>query len=178
MKRITRMPQCSTLLLVSGLFMFCVPVQSATSPAGTTEVSAAHSQDLLRAHNRWRAKVGVPNLTWSNTLAAGAQEWANKLAASGTLQHDASSGFGENLSISSGPQTPTEAVDNWGSEKTKCNYKGEPIGTQTCVVGHYTQIVWRNSTELGCGVARAADGATFWVCRYNPAGNMMGEKPY
>src|SRR5688572_2424887 len=178
MKCITRVLQLATLLLVIGLLSPCVPVvRSDTPAAGVAGVSAAHIQELLRAHNRWRAEVGVPNLTWSNAVAAGAQEWATKLAASGTLQH-ASSGFGENLSMSSGPQTPTEVVDNWGSEKAKCNYKGEPIGSQTCEVGHYTQIVWRNSTELGCGVARVANGATFWVCRYNPAGNVIGEKPY
>jgi uncharacterized protein YkwD len=182
MKSITLVSQIAALRLVFELFFPCVPlVRADTTEADAVTVSAAQTQELLNAHNRWRAEVGVPELKWSTAVTEGAQSWANKLATIGVLKHD-SSEFGENLSKSPGNQTPTEAVDNWGREKDKCNYNGEaigdPIGDWPCEVGHYTQVVWRNSTELGCGVAKTANGATFWVCRYNPAGNVTGEKPY
>jgi pathogenesis-related protein 1 len=150
------------------------PPNTAAAPA---QIGPAQIQELLRAHNRWRAEVGVPGLTWSSAVAASAQAWADKLAAIGDLRHDATN-YGENLYMGSGPRTPTEAVDNWGSEKAECNYRGEAIGNQTCVVGHYTQVVWRGSRELGCGVARTADGSHVWVCRYNPPGNFTGQRPY
>jgi cysteine-rich secretory family protein len=153
------------------------PAVPPTPPAGAAGVSATQIQELVSAHNRWRAEVGVPNLSWSNAVAAGAQEWANQLAATGKFEHG-SSEFGENLFGGSGTQTPTAAVDNWGSEKAQCNYHGEAIGTQSCRVGHYTQMVWSKTTELGCGVATTTAGWTTWVCRYNPRGNMSGEKPY
>merc|ERR1712051_1172949 len=49
--------------------------------------------------------------------------------------------------------------------------KGEPVG-------HYTQVVWKDSTKLGCGKGRATVGGIqgdLWVCQYGTAGNTMGE---
>lgn len=40
-------------------------------------------QELLNAHNRYRAEVGVPPLSWSNALARDAQQWADRLASLG-----------------------------------------------------------------------------------------------
>jgi PadR family transcriptional regulator len=45
------------------------------------------------------------------------------------------------------------------------------------VCGHYTQIVWSNTREVGCGVARDSNREV-WVCNYNPPGNWIGERPY
>lgn len=142
-------------------------------------VSDAQIGELLAAHNRWRAEVGVPPLIWSAELASSSQQWADNLAAAGGgLQH-ASGPFGENLSGSTGAQSGTQAVDNWGSEKAQFNYNNEPIDNQNYRnVGHYTQMVWRATTEVGCGVAQTASGGTVWVCRYSPAGNMIGQSPY
>ena len=44
-------------------------------------------------------------------------------------------------------------------------------------VGHYTQMIWKNTTGVGCALAtgRAWD---VLVCRYDPPGNYMGEAPY
>lgn len=46
------------------------------------------SQDCLDAHNNYRAKHGVPPLMWSRELAEGAQNWADQLASTDSLQHD------------------------------------------------------------------------------------------
>jgi pathogenesis-related protein 1 len=46
------------------------------------------------------------------------------------------------------------------------------------VIGHYTQMVWRNSTEMGAGAAVCPDGGIIVVANYNPAGNFIGEYPY
>ncbi|MCI5139186.1 MAG: hypothetical protein D3922_12405, partial [Candidatus Electrothrix sp. AR1] len=52
--------------------------------------------------------------------------------------------------------------------------------TNSChsVCGHYTQVVWRSTKEVGCGMASCNDKAQLWVCQYNPRGNMLGQKPY
>jgi hypothetical protein len=44
-------------------------------------------------------------------------------------------------------------------------------------VGHYTQVVWRDTREVGCAIARGAKD-DFLVCRYWPAGNWMGQLAY
>lgn len=147
------------------------------NPAPPT-AQVPQTEEFLRAHNRWRAEAGVPNLVWSDAAAASAQQCANQLAASGKLAHTCpAAGYGENLA--GGHATPTEVVDDWASEKATCGYRGEAINNQNFnCVGHYTQIVWRNSKEVGCGAARTADGTSFWVCRYHPAGNIVGTKPF
>jgi allophanate hydrolase subunit 1 len=71
-------------------------------------------------------------------------------------------------------------VDNWGSEKQYFIRDG--IFPNTCrggwqKCGHYTQIIWKNTTEVGCGLARGAQ-MDYFVCQYNPPGNFQGQKPY
>jgi len=45
------------------------------------------------------------------------------------------------------------------------------------VCGHYTQIVWRDTKQVGCGVARD-NRREIWVCNYDPPGNWVGHRPY
>ena len=54
-----------------------------SSNAGTTsgEASGADQQTILAIHNRERAAVGTPDLEWSNSLAADAKTWLDKLVA-------------------------------------------------------------------------------------------------
>ena len=41
---------------------------------------------------------------------------------------------------------------------------------------HYTQVVWKDTTEVGCGINRKASGKMkmLLVCNYDPAGNFPG----
>ena len=67
--------------------------------------------------------------------------------------------------------------DDWGSEQA--NYD---IPSLTCapgaVCGHFTQLVWSKTARVGCGKATGADGNDYWVCNYDPAGNMQSESPF
>lgn len=152
------------------------PIAPSAEPAA--DLPAADIQALLDAHNRHRAEVGVPPLRWSASIAAGAQAWAQRLAARGALMHDRASGLGENLFMSSEAEPPSVAVESWAHERVECRYKVQPVGNESCVVGHYTQMVWRLSTELGCGTGHHIAGGQVWVCRYSPPGNMIGQRPY
>jgi pathogenesis-related protein 1 len=141
---------------------------------------------VLLEHNKYRTALGISDLTWSPTLANYAQEWANELAKNRNCKlqhrpHDANSKwnliYGENIFSGSSGYTAVDAVNNWGSEKQFFN-----ASSKTCndgaVCGHYTQIVWKITTKVGCAVAKCANGNIIVVCNYDPAGNMMGEKPY
>ena len=71
---------------------------------------------------------------------------------------------------------PLEGLANtWGEEIQFYDEASNECVGGGC--GHYTQIVWSNSTELGCGTV-TCDGVDIWVCQYNPAGNVSGERPY
>lgn len=88
--------------------------------------------------------------------------------------------YGENIYWGGGTNwSPTvlDAVADWGTERKNFNFNSKACkGGATC--GHYTQIVWKNTTQVGCGVATCEDGYVIVVCNYNPPGNYTGEKPY
>jgi len=146
-----------------------VRIQDLSSQAGIDQ--------MLDAHNQWRQQVGVPPLTWSPQLAAYAQTWADRLLREGKFEHRPDSPYGENLAWSSGRQlSPADVAAMWGSERQYYHY-----GSNQCqpgqMCGHYTQMVWRETRQLGCGVARSGR-QEIWVCNYDPPGNYSGRQPY
>jgi hypothetical protein len=141
------------------------------------------SDEILTAHNSYREEVDVPPLTWSDDLASHAQEWADYLASIGghKLRHSKNTDEGENLWLgTSGSFTNTQMVKKWGKEKQYFVGGIFPDVSSTSNskdVGHYTQIVWRNTKEVGCAIA-SAGGNDILVCRYSPQGNFHDEPVY
>jgi len=81
---------------------------------------------------------------------------------------------------------PETIVAAWADEAKDYDYARNRCASGA-VCGHYTQVVWRSSTTIGCGVAQCGPGPggpfgerewVMWVCNYSPAGNYKGEKPY
>ena len=145
--------------------------------------SIPFSQEILDAHNKYRAAVGVPPLAWSDDLAAAAQVWANTLNSSLQFAHDTTAqNQGENLWIgTAGAFTPTQMVDAWGNEQQYFQNGTFPNVSTTgnwSDVGHYTQIVWRNTTSVGCAGIAGSDGNYRLVCRYSPQGNITGQQVF
>jgi hypothetical protein len=146
-------------------------------------MSADWANSILAVHNSERAAVGVPPLVWSDSLAAGAQAWAEHIVTTGVFAHatDAEKGCGcgeviAGFSWFAGPTAPGGGTSLWVAEKTL--YHGEPMNsTNYLTFGHYTQMVWRNEQEVGCGAANDG-GSSILVCRYNLPGNWLGELPY
>ena len=131
--------------------------------------------DMIAAHNEVRRSSGVPPITWSDDLAQEARKWAEHLIASGQFSHRPNNNYGENLyEMDGGTATPSDVVEAWASERRYYNH-----ARNTCSgrCGHYTQVVWRDTTRIGCGVARDRRREV-WVCNYEPPGNIIGERPY
>lgn len=142
--------------------------------------------EIVAAHNALRTQVGVAGLTYSDTLAAAAQAWANELKTTNNCDMEHSNtDAGENLywasAWSNGPAQDIKSADvvnAWAAEKANYIYS-----SNTCTAnngcGHYTQMVWKNTTSVGCGMAVCNSPKNqVWVCQYAPAGNYDGEKPY
>lgn len=145
----------------------------------------------LTQHNTYRATHRSPSLAATNALNTTAQSWAERLATSGTFEHSSASqrnNAGENLyvyyttanSIAAGT-LGNQAVTSWYNEVSAYNYSNPVFSPQT---GHFTQVVWRGTTQLGCGAARGtktlngrAYNAFYVVCHYAPAGNITGQFP-
>jgi pathogenesis-related protein 1 len=139
---------------------------------------------ILKIHNDERAAVGVPPLVWSDKLAADAKTWAEHLATlplgpdgKPQLVHGSS---GENLwSGTAGRYSTADKMQGWVNEKK--NWHGGPITkwvTGEPVTGHYTQMVWRDTKDVGCATASSSHGWDYLVCRYSPLGNYLGQTPY
>ncbi len=138
----------------------------------------AVAQEFLDAHNAVRSELGIPPMDWDRTVADSARTWAERLASeSCAFYHDNQQTYGENLWWSSWDPTPTEVVDGWASEVAYYDYDNNRCAPgEMC--GHYTQVVWADTTHVGCGKATCDSGAVIWNCRYSPPGNWVGEKPY
>jgi pathogenesis-related protein 1 len=131
--------------------------------------------DMLAAHNAFRQHLRLRPLVWSERLEAAAQSWADTLLKQGKFYHQSQSFYGENLfEIRGGTAAPDDVVYDWASESLDYDYAS---GRCHSVCGHYTQVVWRSTVEVGCAVARDHTREV-WVCRYSPPGNVVGLRPY
>jgi hypothetical protein len=58
------------------------------------------------------------------------------------------------------------------------NYTYSKIDDSNSNAWHYTQMIWKNTKEVGLGMATCPNGNVVIVANYNPAGNFSGEFPY
>ena len=63
-----------------------------------------------------------------------------------------------------------QATQQWYDEIKDYNF-ARNSGPNT---GHFTQVVWQSSQELGVGRAQTKDGKWLVVANYLPAGNFIG----
>ena len=164
----------------------------------------------LNAHNQVRRQLnagtltnspkpddGIADLQWDSRLAQVAQSYADQCqyAHNGqrgdqyqALGGDAS--VGENIAAYYSSQPPAQQVYSpaqftalWQSEMEDFVY--EPLGTTVSYqdVGHYTQLIWRSTTHVGCAIAQCQTGGstpymTYAVCDYSPSSNYLNQYPY
>ena len=168
------------------LFLFMISTVLCINALSEEEKTAVNTLDpaiteILNAHNKYRTPLGIPDLKWSEKLAKDARVWADRLAREGRMYHSSGSGEGENLWMgTSGYYSLTQMVDGWGGEKKyykNGNFPNVSTSGSWSDVGHYTQIIWRNTTEVGCAKS-SGSGDDFFVCRYSPPGNYIGQKVY
>ena len=134
---------------------------------------ATFAQDMVAAHNKFRAEHGSPPLTLDERVSGVAQDYANRLASSGILEHSGGP-YGENLYMAEGMEvTGATAVEDWYAEIKDYNFSKPGFSERT---GHFTQVVWKSSKQLGVGIA-CNGSKTYVVALYNLPGNYEGEFP-
>lgn len=184
------------LLLAAALLVALFSTGFSSVPSASASPLATLSDEALAAHNAVRQRVAhdesqrlggtvvIPDLIWNADVAAVAQDWADQQAAQlqqglPRPEHRPNNAYGENMywawSTPDLPdQSPTAAVTWWASEQQYYNYDINTCAADK-VCGHYTQLVWSVTTQVGCGQSTwTQDGNNYvlWVCNYAPAGNL------
>ncbi|HEX8571136.1 MAG TPA: CAP domain-containing protein [Allosphingosinicella sp.] len=149
--------------------------------AGPQDLSRLEPR-LLALHNRERSAVGAPPLAWDPALASAARAYGPELARLRKLAHSpagARPGQGENLWMGTrGAYSLEEMAGGWAAEKRLLRPGLFPNVSRSgnwSDVGHYTQLVWRGSTRVGCAVHKSREW-DFLICRYSPPGNVVGRR--
>lgn len=148
-----------------------------------------------------------PLAPMSNTTSL--KNSAASVASSCNFAHSGLTGVGENLFVGTeAPNTTTEqwlsdrnwwiknAVSDWtyearfvqysvGASSVQCN-DGSSGSACRSKIGHYTQIMWNDTTKVGCAAQYCPGGignfsgreSTLIVCHYSPQGNIFDGTDY
>lgn len=138
---------------------------------------------MLDHHAKARRAVGVAPLEWDEKLAADASVYARELARTRRFEHakqpPGPGHQGENLFTGTrGAYSFDEMIQFWIDERKWFVNRAAPDVSTTGRgedVGHYTQMIWRTTTRFGCALA-SSKWDDYLVCRYTPAGNIIGQK--
>jgi len=132
----------------------------------------------LKCHNEYRVRHRVAPLKLDTKLCEVAQEYADFLANTNQFEHSGDSVYGENLywgwsSESAWVLEAEEVVTSWYNERRGYDYLSEPRDTES---GHFTQVVWAETSKLGVGLAKSPTTGRFLaVMKYDPSGNYIGQ---
>ncbi|XP_057339809.1 venom allergen 5-like [Microplitis mediator] len=174
----------------------CGEVNSAT-------LTQEEKDEIVKAHNDRRALVAsgeekrgnpgpqpagqIPPLEWSDEIAEVAQRWANQCNFGHDECRNLDQSIGQNVGLVWDPSgynsKLTDLVESWYNEVQ--NFDGSKVGKfewqETPAIGHYTQLVWGATTQVGCGLTKyLTDNSyhTYLVCDYGPTGNFIGQPVY
>lgn len=149
-----------------------------------TQPPASEVERLLVVHNAERTRLGLPALTWNASLASDAGAYASVLLNRGRLRHATNAerkGNGENLWMGTAGAWDSDGMFEMFLQERRyfraATFPHISLTGNWSDVGHYSQIVWRDTREVGCAI-RTGRGVDVLVCRYHPAGNVMGKAPY
>lgn len=131
-------------------------------------IASSFTSAILNSTNTYRRQYNASSLSWNTTL----EKFATSYLQSDTTCRFAHSGgpYGENLAI--GYPNATASVEAWGNEEAKYNFNDPGFSEET---GHFTQLVWKTTTTVGCGRKLCGTRGWFVVCEYWPRGNVGGE---
>lgn len=164
----------------SALAVLCWFAAAGTACAAAPRAAADITTRLLAIHNLERSRVRVAPLQWDPLLAAAAASYGPSIARSGRLQHSPRAsrpGQRENLWMGTrGAFSPEQMVGTWIAERRHFRPGIYPNVSKTgnwYDVSHYTQLIWKGTTRVGCAVHSAGQW-DYLICRYSPPGNVDG----
>jgi hypothetical protein len=159
--------------------MFTVPSSASTVSTGSSASGDALSASISRAMLPPSACRRSPGTPRSPPPPHPTARRSPPTAASSTRPPRAGPGQGENLWMgTAGSFSLEEMVGSWSVEKRLFTPGTVPNVSRSghfSDVGHYTQMIWRRTTRVGCALHRSRAN-DYLICRYSPPGNVLGER--
>lgn len=133
--------------------------------------------EVISLHNKYRKLHGCPEIVHNPELTKIAQTYADKIASENNFSHSnckwGDKHIGENLSWCNGIKITAEVMtDMWYNEIKFYDFDNPQFSSEA---GHFTQVVWKNTKEIGVGISQSSDGAWYGVANYYPPGNVVGQ---
>ncbi|OAA41001.1 Allergen V5/Tpx-1-related protein [Metarhizium rileyi] len=122
---------------------------------------------ILNSTNFYRKQHNASELFWNKTLASFATDYLRK---SDCIFEHSGGPYGENLA--EGYPNATASVEAWGDERHMFDFDDARFTHDT---GHFTQLVWKDTTTVGCGRRLCGESGWYLVCEYWPRGNVIGQ---
>lgn len=144
---------------------------TAAAPTTTTEAASTEAalgsfeQGIVDYHNQVRAEHGAPAMVWNSTIAQFASDY---LSSDNCVFKHSGGPYGENIAM--GYPDVHGAMEAWYDEYSDYDYSAGQFSSAT---GHFTQMVWVDTTSVGCALDDC-NGRPFLVCEYYPRGNVIG----
>ncbi|BEJ15517.1 hypothetical protein CspHIS471_0501220 [Cutaneotrichosporon sp. HIS471] len=143
--------------------------------SGSSEIASW----LLQYTNTVRAQYGSAPVTWDASLAQKSADWTKNC----NWEHQGD----DNLSTmsSANPGFAASALlDMWTNEWPQTFAGGDAVNGKVVTVNHLTEMVWKDTTSIGCswnlgckgGTFGSWDNSIFLSCKYAPAGNIFGHE--
>ncbi|SOV06641.1 related to PRY1 - strong similarity to the plant PR-1 class of pathogen related proteins [Ustilago sp. UG-2017a] len=147
------------------------------STGSTSSAPSGFASTILKLHNDYRARHSAPALVWDSTVASASASWA----AGCKWAHTPNNPYGQNIAAGTAPQFgATDSATMWYDEIKLYSFVS---GAYSDATGHFTQMVWKSSTKLGCAIKECSASqmglgssgtARYVVCNYDPPGNYLG----
>ncbi|KAG2497305.1 hypothetical protein HYH03_004888 [Edaphochlamys debaryana] len=166
------------------------PPPPATASGPLTGGGCDDAQQTLDRVNKYRAAHQALPVAWDPALASQAQAYANTLASRGcdaALSHTGAKGEMLYWEYGGWDGYCRYAISDWYGESAVYSFNDTPFYTNVIMnagndFSHFTQLVWRSSTAVGCGTQSSSDGymspCNYVVCYFAPGGNMASDAAY
>jgi uncharacterized protein YkwD len=197
-KSVFALPLICVLATTAGINVLTEHSKAQASTQPSIDLETLRDAALAK-HNEYRKLHDAPPLQLDSGLNASAQAYAEELARRNEdgsandpyFEHSNNrDGVGENLdyhattnSIPSASALADKVVEGWYIEVNDYDFNNpgkQKPGREKEQIGHFTQVVWKETSKVGCGAATAnitfnsGNKATgvFTVCHYSPGGNV------